>query len=208
MNDSKNEINELRDIMKMLDEHKAIPLSNFDIERLVEGKASIVLYRNIHKAGQIEELFQGQNACVILYESSPRNGHWVCLTIRHRAANKKPELEFFDPYGGFPDTQLQHIPKEFAKESFQDVPYLTTLLYDADDRFALSYNEFQFQELKSGISDCGRWVSVRILLKDLTLKQFKSLFFTVYSDDLVTFLTMPESEIKDFEYTEKSTIVK
>lgn len=204
MNEDRDEISELREIMGMLEQHKAIPLSNFDIEKLVDGKANIVLYRDIHKADRIEEIFQGHNACVILYESSPRSGHWVCLTIRHRQGKTKPSLEFFDPYGGFPDTQLQFIPMEFRKESFQDVPYLTTLLYDADDRFALSYNEFQFQELKKGVSDCGRWVGVRILLKELTLKQFKDLFLMAYSDDLVTFLTIPE---KDFGYTEKSVKV-
>ena len=199
-----NDIDELRDIMSILDKHKAIPLSNTDIMKLVDGKANVLLYRELHKFMFIEDLFGPHDACFLLYESKPNYGHWTCLTIRDQFTKNgelldKKMLEFFDPYGGFPDSQLQYIPADFRRDSHQDDKYLNNLLYEAADRYSLSYNEFQFQELKSGVADCGRWCAVRIMLKELPLKDFKNLFLNVYSDDLVTFVTLPEEE-----FTEKS----
>lgn len=212
LEDATRDVLALRDIMKSLDKFKAIPLSNYDIMNLVEGKANVVLYRELHKFMSIDEVFNGFDACFLLYESKPNYGHWCCMTLRdqpHKSKKPKAEskrlLEFFDPYGGFPDTQLKHISVEFRKESNQDVPYLSTLLYEAGSKYSLSYNEFQFQKLKEGVADCGRWCSVRIMLKELPLREFKALFLSVYSDDIVTLVTTPTEQL--FEYTEKSTKV-
>jgi hypothetical protein len=54
----------------------------------------------------------------------------------------------------------------------------------------VSYNQYRFQKLKDHVKSCGRWCALRIILRHLTLEQFKDLFLNKYSDDLATFLTI------------------
>ena len=189
------DINQLKQILKEeIDIYKDIPLSDSDMLDLVKGKANLVTYSEIHKYRSIDELLAPYGACIILYETKPHFGHWVCLTLHDGL------IEYFNSYGslnngGLPDDELKHIPKAFAKESHQDKKYLTKLLVECD--YELSYNEFQFQELDNHVKDCGRWVVLRIIMKSLSLEDFSKLFFNMYSDDLVTYLTAKASQLQE-----------
>lgn len=158
-----------------------IALSDKQVLNLVGGKANIILYRDIHKYKSINEMLSPFNACFILFESQPRYGHW-CALIKVNPYL----LEFFDPYGTYPDDTLGFIPPKFAKESFQDHPYLSYIMMKSP--YNLSFNEYQFQKKEPNIRTCGRWSAMRILFKDLPLEDFKRIFLKG-SDKLVTKLT-------------------
>lgn len=181
-------------IRNMLDEYKDIALSDEQVMELVNGDANVILVKNLRGFDSIEELLGENDACFLLYESKEHFGHWCALVKTKDKPKDKKSLEFFDPYGGSPDSQLNFITEPFLTESGQNKMLLSKLLlkYDGD----LSYNEFQFQTFDKGVKDCGRWCALRIMLKELSLEMFKDLFFNIYSDDLATFLTMDESQLE------------
>ncbi len=164
-----------------------IALSDTQVLTLVGGKANIIMYPDIHKYRSIDELLAPHGACFILFESKPYYGHW-CALIKLDDNN----IEFFDPYGSYPDDSLDYIPEKFAKESFQDHPYLSYLMMKSP--YQLSYNEHAFQKKGPNIKTCGRWSATRIALKDLSLEQFTKMFLRG-SDKLVTRITSWINEI-------------
>jgi hypothetical protein len=182
-----------KQFQKVIDFYKDIALSDTDVLNLVDGKANIITYPALYKIKQIDQILQPFGCCVLLFEAQPHFGHWCCLLLTIDE-DGQDSLEFFDPYGGPLDSQIDHIPEPFRRQSHQDVPYLSYLLVDSPYR--LSYNQYQFQKLKEGVKDCGRWSALRILFRHLPLEQFKDWFYGKNSDDIVTYLTMDPSQIK------------
>lgn len=164
----------------LLDKEKAIPLSETQVLDLVQGKANVIRNIDLNKYHSIDEMLEPYGACFLLYESRLHYGHWCCL-IRYNNL-----LEFFDPYGGFPDSQLNYINPDFLRESGQDNQWLTRLLVDDSCQYDLSYNDHPFQHMKEGVATCGKWSALRMTLKELPLAEFKKLFLGKDSDDLVT----------------------
>ena len=151
------------------------------------NRCNIITYSQIRNYGSIDQLLGSWGVCFVLYEWKEHYGHW-CLLIKSGKL-----LEFFDPYGGFPDSQLHHVPEAMKVKLGEDYPYLSRLMmhFEGD----LSYNEFQFQKLDKETKDCGRWCILRAELKDAPLKVFADLFKGLYGDQLATFMTTPNDEL-------------
>jgi len=150
--------------------YEDIALSDKNIFDLLEGKVSIVLYPDLHKYNNIDELLGNNGACILLFEAKPHYGHW-CAIIK---LNERL-IEFFDPYGtattgGHPDDNLKHIPLEYAKVSNQREPFLSILMDKSP--YNLSFNEIQFQRKDKKIGTCGRHCVFRIINKDLSLYKY------------------------------------
>jgi len=172
----------LQELDLLLNDFKAYPLSTSDIFEILDGKCNIVIYKDIHTYKSIDDLLGDHDCAVILYESKPYYGHWCCLF------RQNDTLSFFDPLGGNIDDQLEFIDHNFAKESHQDFPYLTDLILGCpyDD---LEYNQYHFQKDREDVSTCGRWCCLRLLLRDLSLEDFKDLLLSRSGDDVATILT-------------------
>lgn len=166
-----------------------IALSDKEVLKIVHGKAKIILYPQIHEFKNINQLLSPYGAAFILYESQPNYGHW-CLLFK---VNKNT-LEFFNPYNGIPDENLDNIPKQFRIESYQNFPYLAKLMYDSD--YNLTFNEYQFQEYQRNIKTCGRHCAVRLVCRNMSLKKYKKFMdkwtkkLNISYDEFVTLLTM------------------
>ena len=167
----------------ILDEYKKKPLSNKNILKLLDGKTKIVLYPQLKKYKTLDQLLYPYDSCVLLYMTKENFGHWCCVI---KIDDKT--VEFFDPYGTFPDDQLKMIPEYFRKVSGQNYPHLTWLLYHSP--YKLTYNHHKFQKNGADVQTCGRHCATRILLKEMPLKQYIELFKGANPDDIVTFLTM------------------
>jgi hypothetical protein len=152
--------------MNKLKHYENIALSNHDILRLLNNKCNIILYPDLPKYNNINELLDPYNACIILYESKPAYGHWCALTKRDDDI-----IEFFNPYGGIPDCCLKQINLEFRKKSNQLIPRLTQLMENSP--YELHYNEFKFQELGYDIKTCGRHCCIRVFCKDIDIYHYK-----------------------------------
>lgn len=64
--------------------------------------ANIIVYNNLNDIDDISEVLPNNKSYFfLLIEDSPNKGHWVCV---NKLNNK---IEFFDSYGGAPDSQLK-----------------------------------------------------------------------------------------------------
>lgn len=142
---------------------------------------NVVSYPDIYKYPSIDALLGGRNACYILYCVKEGYGHWCCLTKRNNI------VEFFDSYGGYPDTQLKYIPKKYAKNSHQDKEYLLSLLHRSP--YIITYNSYKFQKKQKGVNTCGRWCALRVIFRELPLIEFKDMFLGKYSDEIASLMT-------------------
>lgn len=162
-----------------------IGLSSDEILQLIDGKANLILYTDLAKITNIDDILKPYGACIILYLTRKNYGHWVCLI---KLDDKT--LEFFDPYGFMIDEELDwNIDKNFRKFSKQDYPHLTSLLYYSP--YYLTYNQYKFQKKKNDIKTCGRHTALRILLRNLSLDEYYNLILSMHKDPdyLVTLLT-------------------
>lgn len=139
-----------------LKEVVATPLGDDDI-RLFIPNANIIKYSELERYPTVEALLPIFNPYVfVLYEDSPNQGHWTCL-LRY-----KNTVEFFDSYGGYPDSQQKWVDHETRVKLGAGRPLLTELLEDCREKVV--YNPVQYQKDGSHINDCGRHCVLRILL--------------------------------------------
>jgi hypothetical protein len=117
--------------------------------------AKIVNYNHLNEIDSIDDLLPNNKSyCFMLIEDSPNQGHWVCL-------NKlNGKIEFFDSYGGKPDSQLKWTPMQERKELGQAKKRLTQLLKKSG--YKVNYNPVHYQQDGGDIQTCGRHCCLRI----------------------------------------------
>jgi hypothetical protein len=144
---------------------KAYPLSDTDIRTLLGQDISIITYPELADMSDINECFDKQGRCILLFlTSSPTSGHWCCLLRR------KDGIEFFDPYGEPPDAQKKGADPALLLQMDSRQPYLSRLLRDTD--VPVHYNHHPFQKEKSDVNTCGRHSVIRCLFHKLSLKKY------------------------------------
>jgi hypothetical protein len=174
---------------KILKQYENIALSDKELKKIVDGKASIVLYPNLIHYKNMDEVLGPHEACFLLFEAKPHYGHW-CLIFK---VNENT-LEFFNPYGGYPDDSLNHIPMHYRVKSNQLHTILSELMLKSP--YELTYNEFPFQEHNPNTKTCGRWCAFRLICRNMSLYQFKEFIdsiedeFGLNGDELVTLATI------------------
>lgn len=179
----------MKSFENIIKQYQDIALSDKEVLRLINGKANLILYTDLHKYDSIDDILEPYGACILLFEAKPKYGHWCCLFKR----NEKM-IEFFNPYGGYPDDSLKFIPMRFRLVSNQFYPHLSWLMINSP--YELSYNEYKFQKHGSDIKTCGRWCAIRLIFRYFSLNDFHELItyltkkFNMKSDELVTLLTM------------------
>lgn len=179
----------IEDIIKKYEE---IALSDKEVLKLVNSRANLILYPDLHKYRTIDELLGKYKACIILYVSRMDPdiyGHWCCIF------KVKPNtLEFFNSYGEIPDVNLEDLPMEKRIKMNEDYPYLAMLMYNSP--YKLTFNEHQFQDDGSDIKTCGRHTALRLACRWMSLKKYYNMFkkltkkLRMTNDELCTFLTM------------------
>ncbi len=173
----------------IIKKYEDVALSNTDIFELLGGKVHIAMYPDLHNYENIDQLLGKYGACILLFEAKPQYGHWVLIFKLDSTT-----IEFFNPYGGYPDDSLLSINKKFRIKTNQEYPILSQLLIDSP--YKLTYNEFQFQEKNHGINTCGRHCVVRLLKRKLDLYQYVNFLnklcneYNENYDGVVTLLTM------------------
>lgn len=177
----------MEEILKSLEQLKKISLSDKDLIKKLDGDTKIVLYRDLDKFDNIDELLYPHGNCVILFEAKAHYGHWVCLFKRGNT------IEFFNSYSGYPDDSLLKIDKNYRKISNQMEPALSRLMLDSG--YDLEYNDQVLQKLDININTCGRHVITRLLFSQYDDKEYKEIlnlikdYFKIDYDDIVTLIT-------------------
>ena len=167
-----------------LEEAEAYALGDDDINKILEPDTHIFTYPYLKSVKDIDEVFDPYGRAMMLYLTEDRaTGHWICLIRRPH------EIEFFDPYGEKPDTQLQWLGGAKRKELDADKPLLSRLLREKG--LPVIYNKHKFQEEDDDIATCGRHCVVRLLFKDLPLPKYAQMIEStgMRPDEFVTKLT-------------------
>lgn len=184
----------MENVDSLLKTYEDIALSDSQLLNLIDGKANLVLYPDLVKCNSLDEVLGDNEACILLFEAKPNYGHWTCL---HRQGDL---VEFFNPYGGYPDDSLEYIPLHFREVSNQLEPYLSMLMYNSP--YKLSYNEHKFQHRGKDIKTCGRHCAMRLIYRDLNLPEYTQLLKDLTdktglnTDELVAFLTASSDQLK------------
>lgn len=163
---------------------KDYPLSDGDIRRILGDDISIKTYPDLAKMSSIDQCFDRQGRCILLFlTSSPTEGHWCCLL------NKKNGIHFFDPYGERPEQQLKNVPASRLEMLDESQPYLTKLLRESGR--PVFYNTYDFQKDSTKINTCGRHCIVRCLYAPYSLDKYKKVIDSsgLSPDDFVSGLT-------------------
>ena len=172
----------------IIKKYENVALSNIDILQLLDNKANIVLYPKLYRFKNIDQILEPYEAFVLLFEAKPKYGHWTCI---FKVNNNT--LEFFNPYGGWPDDSLSYISTHFREKTHQDHTYLSELLLNSN--YQLTYNQYKFQEAEDDIKTCGRHCVMRLIYRHLTLDQYYSFLvkcskiLNMNFDELVTLFT-------------------
>lgn len=149
---------------------KAYSLSDSDIQVVLNPDTKIQTYDKLYNITHIDELFDNLGRCIILYLTENKNtGHWVGVI------KKGNQIEFFDPYGYFPDTQNVNlnVPAHINKEFGQDYPRFLELVADAG--YSLVFNNKPLQKENYDIATCGRHTASRLLFYKLSLDEYYKL---------------------------------
>jgi hypothetical protein len=110
------------------------PLGDDDIRQYLPD-AKIMRYNKLHQYTTIEDLLSNPiDYAILLYEDRPMKGHWVCV-LRYNDT-----VEFFDSYGGSPDSQLKWN-KNAVNQELNQQPFLTNL-FDLTNKEVI-YNPIQ-----------------------------------------------------------------
>jgi len=142
--------------------------SDADIRQKLGNECRIMLYRHLLNFDNIDDALGPEEAMIILYEQRDSYGHWTCCF------KDGDTIYFFDPYGIFPDDQLEEINAHYRLISGQGERWLAYLL--GTSGYDIDYNNHELQSEKKGVNTCGRWSVARIKNKHLDSDEFAQLF--------------------------------
>jgi len=146
------------------------PLDDLEIRHYLPH-AKIITYNELSRYRSINQLLPGEtDYVIILYQDSPNQGHWVCLSRYPKGKNGM--AEFYDPYGQKPDSQLDWVNMQQRQKLGQGRKLLTPLLDCCTQKVV--YNPIKYQKESPEINNCGRHCVYRILcmLKGMDLEQY------------------------------------
>jgi hypothetical protein len=159
-------------------------LSDDDILRVLKPKTNIFRYPDLQNVTNINQIFDPYGRAVMLFlTEGESSGHWTAFI------KKDKTIEFFDPYGVKPDNQKKWLTKKELNQLGQTPDYLTNLLNKAkSEGYKIIYNKYPFQIDRGDINTCGRHILTRLMLKDLSLPQYKKLLLSsgVSPDEFVS----------------------
>jgi hypothetical protein len=147
---------------------RAYPLSNEDIQHILEPDTKIWTYPEFKTMSTIDEAFDSLGRCIFLFlTKSPTSGHWLCMF------RKGNEIQYFDSYGEKPEAQREWLSEEQLEALDEEEPWLLNLLKKSP--YKVYWNTVQYQKEKEDYNSCGRWCVARLICKDMTDKQFYNL---------------------------------
>lgn len=166
-------------IKKTIDEYLYRPMKESELKNLVGDECNVITYKDFTNYNTLADLFKDKKNCILLVEWKENFGHWVLLM------DYQNSIEFFDPYGYFPDDQLKEIDDNFREQKNMVKRHLANLLYASPK---LKYfSQYTLQNKQKEYDTCGYWCCVRLALKKLDENEFYKLI-----KQLKTILKVPD----------------
>lgn len=180
-------------MISALTKAQSIQLTDLDLRHFTYEECNIVSYTDLGNYRNLDEMLGEHGACAFLFETAREAGnvhvgHWCCFTRR-----TEDTIEFFDSYGLRPDAELGFVSPEF-KERYDENGQLTRLIESSATKERVVYNTTALQGQDKKIDTCGRYVALRIRMRQLPLVDFVKLLQSgppPFTPDLwVTVLTL------------------
>lgn len=125
---------------------------NFVEMQHLNKDAKLIVYTELNKIKNINDLFKDTDKLIILYLlQNNHSGHYVCLF-----KGKNCDFEFFDSYGMEEDGELKMLSPIKRHQFNEEKNRLTELL----DKYFVIYNNIQYQTEKT--ETCGMFVTHRL----------------------------------------------
>lgn len=129
--------------------------------------AKLIIYTELNKCFNIEDLFKDTDKLIILYLlQSKTSGHWVCLFKSPDPKSDKMYFNFFDSYGVPEDEQLDRLTHGQRVEFNEKHDRLRLLLRN----HLVIYNNVCLQGPNT--DTCGMFVTHRLHYSELTAEQY------------------------------------
>lgn len=156
-------------------------LSEKDIRKVLKS-VPFVPYPKLENVEDITQLLNKSKCFVLFFEEDKEggtiSGHYECVFMED---NKT--IVFFDSYGLQPDQCKKWLSKNNLMKLKETPDYLSNLLNKAsDDGYVVKYSPYKYQQMKSGINTCGRFVTCRLLYKNMNGDQFKKVLDNMKKD--------------------------
>ena len=141
-------------------------LSSNDINKIMKGFVTIVLYKDLEKYNSVNELFKDNLPIILFFEEEKQGnssiGHWEAIK---KVGNV---IQFFDSYGLKYDGCRKWLSENKLIQLKENKPELTRLFNKAEKEgnFVL-WNCHQYQSYKHNIATCGKWACSFLLKGDL-----------------------------------------
>jgi hypothetical protein len=173
----------------------ASPMSDGDLRNVLGNDVKIKPYSDLASLRSLDSLLpNATDSCVLLYETQPGVGHWTALM-------KYDDMyEFFDPYGLYPDKELQWISKARRKLLRQSEPYLSQLLKRSGKQWI--YNKRDYQKMSDTVNTCGDHCAHRIYRlthNDMDLKDYSEYMEHVKDEYKVGYDVIVAEFVESFE---------
>ena len=150
----------------MIPEHH--PLSPEEVQKIAGCPMRFTKYSDIDDFPTIEDMFDGTECVLILYETIKNSGHWCCIL------NSEDKIDFFDSYGLVPDNELLFVNIKFREENDMLIPHLSKLFLKTEK--CIEYNDKRLQKMAEGINTCGYWCGMRMRYRHFSCEEFIKMF--------------------------------
>jgi hypothetical protein len=137
------------------------PIDDAEMKTYIGQDAKILKYSALKNFKHVDELMpNATDFIVLLYETSPNEGHWVSV-LKYPERFGRSTLEYFDPYAHALDEPLNWNTPSVNKQLGVASPYLSLLMNSSGHK--LLQNNIKFQHDSPKIETCGRHTIYRIL---------------------------------------------
>ena len=185
---------------RLINQIIAQDLTGTDVTFLTRNKANVVMYTQLINCNSILDLFGKYSAIILLFPvQSDTEGHFIAILKN----DKNKSINHWDPYG------LSYIQERAYTTNPLVKQHLLGNLYTKAQQngWNVTCNTYRLQQMKSGISTCGRWSCLRIRMQYLSDLEFAKLFLKQgQSPDFIvtmmTFVALGEDE------TDEETVVR
>jgi len=138
------------------------PIDNLTILKKVPS-CRFLPYEEMSKITSIDQLLP---KTLILYQLD-KIGHFCGLMSLNNG-----NIQFFDPFGLYPDDQLDLVNPKYHHYMKSPMKYLLSLMEKSQR--PVVYNEYRLQSRTTSV--CGAWVALRLTYPNLTSDEFAQPF--------------------------------
>lgn len=174
---------DMNSMMNTIMHGEETPMSSSDMKRVLGSSCKIINYEDLSQYYNIDQLLHVSGYFILFYPIEKKGmGHWTAVLDTYND-NGQRVVEFFDPYGLVPDSELKY-------GNYGNMPHYLSMLLSRSS-IPVTYNAYDFQQKTTGIDTCGRHCCLRAIYKDLPLSVYTKCFSSqngVSSDEIVSVL--------------------